>query len=142
MTTIATHPAGSANYMALITSKQGTLASDIKYLRSRVIHLEPTLSFSIAWAGYENTHKLLHTMMQSTWARLKARHEAMVILQKLNVREVWQLESDVELFGELIEDMGRSLNNLKGNKMQFDMDIHESVVEMVRVRWELEWCEF
>jgi hypothetical protein len=31
---------------------------------------------------------------------------------------------------------------LKGNKMQFDMDIHESVVEMVRVRWELEWCEF
>jgi hypothetical protein len=142
MTTIATHPAGSANYMALITSKQGTLASDIKNLRSRVIHLEPTLSFSIAWAGYENTHKLLHTMMQSTWERLKARHEAMVVLQKLNVREVWQLESDVELFGELIEDMGQSLNNLKGNKMQFDMDIHESVVEMVRVRWELEWCEF
>jgi hypothetical protein len=142
MTTIAIHPAASASYMALITSKQGALASDIKNLRSRVIHLESTLSFSIAWAGYENTHKLLHTMMQSTWERLKARHEAMVVLQKLNVREVWQLESDVELFGELIEDMGQSLNNLKGNKMQFDMDIHESVVEMVRVRWELEWCEF
>jgi predicted nucleic acid-binding Zn-ribbon protein len=142
MSTIAIHPAASANYMALITSRQGTLASDIKNLRSRVIHLEPTLSYSIAWAGYENTHKLLHTMMQSTWERLKSRHEAMVILQKVNVREVRQLKSDVELFGELIEDMGQSLNNLKGNKMQFEMEIHESVVEMVRLRWELEWFEF
>jgi hypothetical protein len=142
MSAIPNHPAASANYMALITSKQGTIASDIKNLRSRVIHLEPTLSFSIAWAGYERTHKLLHTMMQSTWERLKARHETMVILQTLNVQEVWQLKTDVELFGELIEDMGWSLNNLKGNKMQFEMDIHESVVDMVRLRWELEWCEF
>jgi hypothetical protein len=142
MTTIATHPAPSANYMALITSKQGTLASDIKNLRSRVIHLEPRLSYSIAWVGYERTHKLLHTMMTDTWQRLKATHEAMVCLQTLNVRKVWQLKSDVDLFGELIEDMGQSLNNLKGNKMQFEMNIHESVVNMVRLRWELEWREF
>jgi hypothetical protein len=133
MSTTANHPVASANYMALITSKQGTLASDIKNLRSRVIHLEPTLSYSIAWAGYERTHKLLHTMMTDTWQRLKARHKAMECLPTLRVQEVWQLKSDVELFEELIEDMGRSLNNLKANKMQFEMDIHESVVNMVRL---------
>lgn len=142
MTNTTPLPAASANYMALITNNEGTFASDIEGLRSRVIHLEPTLSYAIAWAGYEETHKLLHNSMQGALDRLKARQQAVLFPSKLNVQEVWRLRDDVEQFDELLEAMAEALNDLKKNKLQFEMDIHMSVVDMVRVRWELEGCEF
>lgn len=128
--------------MALITSKGGTFAPNVENLRSRVIHLEPTLSYAIAWAGYEETHKLLHNPMEGALRRLKARQQAILFPPDLNVREVWRLRDDVEQFGELLEAMAEALNDLKKNKFQFEMDIHMSVVDMVRVRWVLEGCEF
>lgn len=142
MTNTTPQPAASANYMALITSKEGAFAPNVENLRSRVIHLEPTLSYAIAWAGYEETHELLHDSMQGALDRLKARQQAILFPPKLNVQEAWRLRDDVEQFDELLEAMAEALNDLKQNKSQFEMDIHMSVVEMVRVRWELEGCEF
>jgi hypothetical protein len=55
---------------------------------------------------------------------------------------VYQLRDDVERLGELLHQAEEGQNDLKKNKLQFEMDIHMSVVDLVRVRWELEECEF
>ena len=142
MTTIEPQPAASANYMALILSEEGDIVANFKELRTRVIHLEPTLSYAIAWAGYEQTHASLVESLRDALQRLQAREQAILFAPELNAREVWQLKDDVERFGELLEAAVEAQNDLKKNKRQFDMDVHMSVVELVKVRWELEECEF
>lgn len=44
--------------------------------------------------------------------------------------------------GELVDAAVEAQNNLEKNKLQLEWDIHMSVVDLVRVRWELEECEF
>lgn len=135
MTAIEPQPAASAKHMALIKSDQGEIVANIKDFRSRVIHLEPTLSYAIAWAGYCESQSILHTSMQDALQRLKAREQAILFAAEPSIREISQLRDDVERFEELLEAMGEAVNDLKKNKLQFEMDIHMSVVEMVRVRW-------
>ena len=135
-------PAPSVNYMALILSKEGDIVPDIKKLRSRVIDLEPTLSYAIAWAGYERTNALLVGSLRDVHKRLRAREKAIFYAPELNAQEVWKLRDDVERFGELVDAAEGAQNDLKKNKLQFEWDIHMSVVDLVRVRWELEECEF
>lgn len=142
MTTIEPQPAASANYMALILSEEGDIVANFKELRTRVIHLEPTLSYAIAWAGYEKTHASLVESLRDALQRLQAREQAILFAPELNAREVWQLKDDVERFGKLLEAAVGAQNDLKKNERQFDMDVHMSVVELVKVRWELEECEF
>lgn len=142
MTTPTCQPAASANYMALIRSDRGEIVPNIDDFRSKIIHLEPTLSYAIASAGYHEAHKILHTSLQSAMERVVARHTAVSSASKINVREVWRLKEDVDLLQELLDAMDAALNNLKKNKLQFEMDIHMSVVDMVRVRWELDECDF
>ena len=135
-------PAASAVYMALIFSKEDDIVPNIKKLQSRVIDLEPTLSYAIAWAGYEQCNARLVRSLHDTWHRLSAREDAILSAPQLIPREVWQLRDDVERFGELVNAAQGAQNNLKKNKLQFEMDIHMSVVDLVRMRWELEDCEF
>jgi hypothetical protein len=135
-------PAASAVYMTLILSKEGAIVENIRKLESRVIDLEPTLSYAIAWAGYEQCNARLVRSLRDGWQRLQAREEAILSAPELVPREVWQLRDDVERFGELVDAAEGAQNNLKKNKLQFEMDIHMSVVGLVRVRWELEECEF
>lgn len=135
-------PAASANYMALILSKEGDIVPNIQKLRSRVIDLEPTLSFAIAWAGYEQCNALLIRSLRDAWQRLIAREEAILSAPKLVAREVWQLRDDVVRMGQLVDAAKEAQNDLKKNKLQFEWDIHMSVVDLVRVRWELEQCGF
>ena len=142
MTTPAFVPAASANYIALIRSARGELESNIDDFRSKIIHLEPTLSYAIASAGYYEARKLLHTSLESALQRLKARQQTISSAPKLNVQEVSRLKDDVDLLQELFDAMGAASNDLKKNKYQFDLDIHMSAVDMVRLRWELDECDF
>ena len=139
---IEAHPAASVPYMALILSTQGSIVPTLQKLRSQVIHLEPTLSYAIAWAGYEQTNALLLRTLQEALQRLQARERAILAAKKLDVRAVWRLRDDVARFGELVDAAREAQNDLKRNKLQFEMDIHMSVVELVGVRWELEECGF
>jgi superoxide dismutase len=66
MATIESQPAASANYMALVLD----IVASIRALRSKVIDLEPTLSYAIAWAGYEQRHASLVASLQKAWQRL------------------------------------------------------------------------
>ena len=141
-TTEPQQPAASAVYMDLIFSKEGAIVPNIQKLRSRVIDLEPTLSYAIAWTGYEQCNARLIRLLREAWHRLSAREDAVLAAPELVPREVWQLRDDVERFGELVDAAEGAPNNLKKNKLQFEMDIHMSVVDLVRVRWELEECEF
>lgn len=136
------YPAASASYMTLILSKEGDIVANIKKLRSRVIDLEPTLSYAIAWAGYERCNALLIRSLRDAWQRLNAREDAILAAPKLDAREVWQLRDDVVRMGELLDAAVGAQNDLKKNKLQFEWDIHMSVVDLVRVRWELEECGF
>jgi hypothetical protein len=142
MTTIESQPAASDNYMALVLSNEGDIVASIRALRSKVIDLEPTLSYAIAWAGYEQSHASLIASLQNAWQRLQAREQAILFASEINIREVYQLRDDVERLGELLHQAEEGQNDLKKNKLQFEMDIHMSVVDLVRVRWELEECEF
>lgn len=141
MAIIHSQPAASANYMALILGKKGAKVKDIKAFRAQIVHIEPTLSYAIAWAGYQQTHKLLHSLLIAIWHRLKAREQQLVYAVK-PVRGVRKLKDDVERFQELLDAACASVNDLKKNDLQFEWDIHMSVVDMVRVRWELEDCDF
>jgi hypothetical protein len=142
MITIEPQPAASANYMALVLSNEGDIVANIKKLRSRVVDLESTLSYAIATAGYQQVHALLLRSLQDAWQRLKAREEAILFASELDAREVWQLRDDVERLGGLLDAAEERQNDLKKNKLQFEMDVHMSVVDLVGVRWELEVCEF
>lgn len=141
-TTGPQQPAASAVYMDLIFSNEGAIIPNIQKLRSRVIDLEPTRSYAIAWTGYEQCNARLVRLLREAWHRLSAREDAILSASELVPREVWQLRDDVERFGELVNAAEGAQNNLKKNKLQFEMDIHMSVVDLVRVRWELEECEF
>lgn len=142
-TTEPLHPAASAVYMTLILSNEGDIVPNILKLRSRVIDLEPTLSFAIAWAGYERCNALLIRSLRDAWQRLIAREEAILSAPKLVAREVWQLRDDVVRMGELLDAAEGAQNDLKKkSKLQFEWDVHMSVVDLVRVRWELEECGF
>lgn len=134
--------APSAVYMALVLSKEGDIVPNIKKLWSRVMHLEPTLSYAIAWTGYEQWNALLIRSLRDAWQRLVAREKAILLARKTVAREVWQLRDDVVRLGELLDAAVEAQNNLKKNKLQLEWDIHMSVVDLVRVRWELEECEF
>jgi hypothetical protein len=135
-------PAPSAVYMALILSKQGSIVPNIRELHSRVMHLEPTLSYAIAWAGYERTSALLIGTLRDVHKRLRAREKDIFYAPELDAQEVYKLRDDVERFGELVDAAEGAQNDLKKNKLQFEWDIHMSVVGLVRVKWELEECEF
>lgn len=115
---------------------------NIDDFRSKIIHLEPTLSYAIASAGYYESHRMLHASLERAMERVVARREIIMSASKLNVREVRQLKEDVDLLQELLDAMNGALNNLKKNKLQFEMDIHMSVVDMVKLRWELDECDF
>ena len=134
--------APSATYMALVLSKEGEIVTNIKRLWSQVMHLEPTLSYAIAWAGYEQCNALLIRSLRDAWQRLLAREKAISRAPKPIAREARQLRDDVVRLGELLDDAEGVQNNLKKNKLQLEWDIHMSVVDLVRVRWELEECEF
>ncbi|GAB7334952.1 hypothetical protein MBLNU13_g06825t1 [Cladosporium sp. NU13] len=134
--------APSATYMALVLSKEGDIVPNIKKLWSQVMHLEPTLSYAIAWAGYEQCNALLIRSLQDARQRLLAREEAILLAPKPVAREVWQLRDDVVRLGELLEAAVAARNNLKKNKLQLEWDIHMSVVDLVRVMWELDGYEF
>ena len=134
--------APSAAYMALVLSKEGDIVPNIKKLWSRVMHLEPTLSYAIAWAGYEQCNALLIRSLRDAWQRLLAREDAVLLAPNPNARQVWQLRDDVVRLGELLDAAEEAQNDLKKNKLQLEWDIHMSVVDLVRVRWELEECEF
>jgi len=136
------HQAPSAVYMALVLSKEGEIVPNIKKLWSQVMHLEPTLSYAIAWTGYEQCNALLIRSLRDAWQRLMAREQAILLAPRPAAREVWQLRDDVVRLGELLDTAVEAQNNLKKNKLQLEWDIHMSVVELVRVRWELEECEF
>jgi len=142
MATIEPQPAASANYMSLIWSREGAITANIKALRSRVVDLAPTLSYAIAYAGYQQMHALLRGLLQDAWRRLKAREEAILSASEADVQEVWHLRDDVERLGELVNEAEEAQNDLKKNKLQFEMDVHMSVFDLVGVRWELEECEF
>lgn len=141
MTNPTFQPAASANYMALIRSVRGEIVPNIDDFRSKIIHLEPTLSYAIASAEYYEAHKIVHSSLQSAMERVVARHATTSSAPQLNIREVRRLKDDVDLLQELLDAMDAALNNLKKNKLQFEMDIHMSVVDMVRVRWELDECD-
>lgn len=134
--------APSATYMALVLSKEGDIVPNIKKLWSQVMHLEPTLSYAIAWTGYEQCNAKLIRSLRDAWQRLLAREKAILLALKHNAREVLQLRDDVVRLGELLNAAVEAQNNLKKNKLQLEWDIHMSVVDLVRVRWELEECEF
>ena len=134
--------APSAAYMTLVLSKEGEIVPNIKKLWSQVMHLEPTLSYAIAWAGYEQCNAKLIRSLRDAWQRLRAREDAILLAPEANAREAWQLRDDVVRLGELLDAAVRAQNNLKRNKLQLEWDIHMSVVDAVRVRWELEECEF
>ncbi|KAM0711349.1 hypothetical protein Q7P35_002089 [Cladosporium inversicolor] len=136
------HPAASAAYMALILSSEGAIVPNIQKLRSRVIDLEPTLSFAIAWAGYERCNALLIRSLRDAWQRLNAREKAILSAPRLDAREVWQLRDDVVRMGGLLDAAEGAQSDLKKNKLQFEWDVHMSVVDLVRVTWELEECGF
>jgi hypothetical protein len=149
-------PTASGNYMALLMSRQGVFVEDYRALRSMVIHLEPTLSFAIAYAGYTQTHKITHQALEAAWARVKARHEdlklydAALVADKQGIhRDMWRetrkearkLKSDSGALGELVLKARRAVvRNLdgKGRGGIFEMDVHMGAVEMVGIRWELE----
>jgi hypothetical protein len=146
-------PTASGNYMALLMSRQGVFVEDYRALRSMVIHLEPTLSFAIAYAGYTQTHKITHQALEAAWARLKARHEdlkvyaAALAADKRGIhrgllrKEARRLKRDAHALGELVLSAGRAIvRNLdgKGKGGIFEMDVHMGAVEMVGIRWELE----
>lgn len=128
--------------MVLIISKEGDVVPNIRKLRSRVIDLEPSLSYAIAWAGYERTNALLIGSLRDVHKRLQAREKSIFYAPELDAQEVWKLRDDVERFGELVSAAEGAQNDVKKNKLQFEWDIHMSVVDLVRVRWELEECEF
>jgi hypothetical protein len=136
------HQAPSAVYMALVLSKEGEIVPNIKKLWSQVMHLEPTLSYAIAWTGYEKCNALLIRSLRDAWQRLIAREQAILQAPRPVAREVWQLRDDVVRLGELVDAAVEAQNNLEKNKLQLEWDIHMSVVDLVRVRWELEECEF
>lgn len=146
-------PAASANYMALLMSKQGALVRDYKALRSQVIHLEPTLSFAIAYAGYTQTHQITHRALEAAREMLKARHEAFKLwaavfeadkhgtYRRLLRKETRRLRRDAQALGELILQAGRAIVRDLDGKWKggvFEMDVHMGAVGMVGVRWELE----
>jgi hypothetical protein len=146
-------PTASANYMALLMSKQGALVRDHKALRSQVIHLEPTLSFAIAYAGYTQTHAITHQALGAALKRMRARHEdfklwaAVLKADKHGVyrglvrKEARRLRRHSEALGELILQAGRAIvRDLdgKGRGGVFEMDVHMGAAGMVGVRWELE----
>ena len=134
--------APSATYIALVLSKEGEIVPNIQKLWSQVMHLEPTLSYAIAWASYEQCNTLLIRSLRDAWQRLLAREKEIMRAPKPVAREVWQLRDDVVRLGELLDDAEGAQNNLRKNKLQLEWDIHMSVVDLVRVRWELEGCEF
>ena len=134
-------------------SKQGALVRDYKALRSQVIHLEPTLSFAIAYAGYTQTHKITHLALEAARTRLKTRHEDFKlwaaalkaykqgIHRSLLRKETRKLRRDAQTLGELILQAGRAIvRDLDGEGKGgvFEMDVHMWAVGMVGVRWELE----
>ena len=152
----ASVPAASANYMALLLSARGILVPTHFALRSQVIHLEPTLNYAIACAGYTETHKLALQALEAAWQRLKVRTEdlklyaSVVLRDKSGVhlgllnRGVRDLKKDVGKLEGLVLAAGRALvGDLSGRKEGlFEMDVHMKAVEMVGVRWEVEGVEF
>ena len=99
-------------------------------------------SYAIAWAGYEQCNALLVRSLRDAWQRLLAREDAILLAPNPYARQVWQLRDDVGRLGELLDAAEEAQNDLKKNKLQLEWDIHMSVVDLVRVRWELEECEF
>jgi hypothetical protein len=139
--------------MALLRAPRGLIVQDYHALRSMVIHLEPTLSFAIAYAGYTEAHKATHQALEAAWARLAARHgdlkfyagfvsaDERGVHRGLLGKETRRLRGDVEALGELIFKAGRAIvRDLdgKGRGGVFEMDVHMGAVGMVGVRWELE----
>ena len=146
-------PAASANYLALLTSAQGALVPDHHALRSLIIHLEPTLNFAVAVAGYTQTHASTHQALEAALRRLRTRHEDLKfwagalrgdkerVYRGLLEREARGLREDVGRVGELVLKAGRAVvRNLdgRGKGGVFEMDLHLGAVGMVGVRWELE----
>lgn len=124
----------SAVYMALVLSKEGDIVPNIKKLWSQVMHLEPTLSYAIAWAGYEQCNAKLIRSLRDAWQRLLAREKEILLAPRPVAQEVWQLRDDVVRLGELLDAAVEAQNNLKKNKLQLEWDIHMRVVDLVRVR--------
>lgn len=57
--------------MYLIRSNEGVIATDIKDFRARFFHMEPTLNYAIACAGYAESRKLLVAELQSSLAEIE-----------------------------------------------------------------------
>ncbi|KAM0713480.1 hypothetical protein Q7P37_010442 [Cladosporium fusiforme] len=177
-------PSASAKYIHLIHSVEGAIATDIKDFRARVVHMEPTLNYAVACAGYVEARKLLVVELQSFLDRIRQQVDGMLeglarkettttevttkrkrgskgtyrqppkkrvtkasLPQKSTIRKLVlhvrrpeakvtlrKLQEDVVRFEGLIGRLP-PINDVR--KSQLHEDVHESTIELVRMRWDL-----
>lgn len=113
--------------------------------------MTPTLNYAVACAGNAEAQRLLVAEIRQGMANIQLRVERLSKLatgrlerdeqslrQTVQTREMLKVElerllREADRFGEVLERLPR-VNDARAT--QFEEDVHDSVVEMVKARWE------